>query len=299
VKLRILGSAAGGGCPQWNCCCAVCALYWQGDPRVRRRTQSSVAASADGRDWALLNCSPDIREQIGANPVLHPREGLRHSPVKAVILTNADVDHIGGLISLREQHAFTVWASDKVLEQIGANPIFAALNRDIVSFKTMETGKGFEALPGLRITAFDVPGKVPLYREEELGFAVSRNGDTLGLHIEAGGKRACHVPGCGDIDDRLKSDLLGLDLLLFDGTLWKDDEMIVSGTGTKTGRRMGHVPVSGADGSMALLAAVDVPRRYFIHLNNTNPLLIDGSAERREAEAIGWRVSDDGMEFEL
>ncbi|MFN0194168.1 MAG: pyrroloquinoline quinone biosynthesis protein PqqB [Aestuariivirga sp.] len=299
MKLRVLGSAAGGGYPQWNCRCAVCGLYWQGDSRVHRRTQSSIVASSNGQDWALFNCSPDIREQIGANPVLHPREGLRHSPIKAVILTNADVDHIGGLISLREQNAFTVWASAKVLDQIDANPIFAALNRDIVVFKTMETGKSFEATPKLRITAFEVPGKVPLYREAEQGFAVSRNGDTLGLHIETDGKRACYVPGCGEIDERLKSDLKGAELLLFDGTLWKDDEMITSGTGTKTGKRMGHVPVSGADGSMAQLQSIDVPRRYFIHMNNTNPLLIDDSPERREAEAAGWLVSDDCQEITL
>jgi pyrroloquinoline quinone biosynthesis protein B len=219
--------------------------------------------------------------------------------VKAVILTNADVDHIGGLLSLREQHAFTIWASARVIAQIEANPIFAALNREFVTFTAIEAGKSFEALPGLRITAFEVPGKVPLYRETEEGFAVSRNGDTLGLHIEAGSKRASYVPGCGDIDDRLRADLNGTDVLLFDGTLWKDDEMIASGTGTKTGRRMGHVPVSGPDGSMALLARAGIARRYFIHLNNTNPLLVDGSPERREAEAAGWLVADDGLEINL
>jgi pyrroloquinoline quinone biosynthesis protein B len=297
MKLRILGSAAGGGYPQWNCRCAICALHWQGDARVHRRTQSSIAASVDGQDWAIFNCSPDIREQISANRVLQPRGGLRHSPVKAVILTNADVDHIGGLISLRESQAFTVWASSKVIVQINANPLFNALNRDIVSFKAMT--ETFEPLPGLNVTVFDVPGKVPLYREAELGHAVSRKGDTFGLHVQAGGKRASYVPGCGDIDERLKSDLSATDLLLFDGTLWTDDEMITSGTGTKTGRRMGHVPVSGADGSMVQLVSLKIAQRFFIHMNNTNPLLVDGSPERLEAEAQGWRVSDDGMEFAL
>jgi pyrroloquinoline quinone biosynthesis protein B len=297
MKLHILGSAAGGGYPQWNCNCTVCALQWQGDPRVHRRTQSSVAASVDGKDWVVFNCSPDIREQIAANTILHPRDGLRHSPIKAVVLTNADVDHIGGLISLRESHPFTVWASAKVIEQINANPLFNALNRDIVTFKTMPTD--FEPLPGLKVSVFDVPGKVPLYRETELGHAVSRGGDTLGLHIQSSSKRASYVPGCGDIDDRLKSDLSQTDILLFDGTLWTDDEMITSGTGQKTGRRMGHVPVSGADGSMALLASLSVKRRWFVHMNNTNPLLIDGSLERKEAERNGWYVSDDGLEIAL
>jgi pyrroloquinoline quinone biosynthesis protein B len=294
--LRILGSAAGGGYPQWNCRCAVCALHWQGDPRVHRRTQSSIALSVDGRDWVVVNCSPDIREQIATTPILHP-QSLRHSPIKSVILTNADVDHIGGLISLREAHAFTVWAGTKVLHQINANPLFNALNRDIVTFKTITSQ--FEPLPGLTVSTFDVPGKVPLYREAELGHAVSRAGDTAGLHIEANGKRVSYVPGCGEIDAGLKSDLSTTDLLLFDGTLWTDDEMITSGTGVKTGKRMGHVPVSGADGSMALLSDLAARQRAFIHLNNTNPLLIDGSPERLDAEAKGWIVGDDGMEFTL
>jgi pyrroloquinoline quinone biosynthesis protein B len=297
MKLRILGSAAGGGYPQWNCRCAVCALHWGGDPRVHRRTQSSIIVSVDGKDWAIFNCSPDIREQIATHSVLHPREGLRHSPITSVVLTNADVDHIGGLITLRESHPFTVWASAKVIEQINANPIFNALNRDIVKFKIMPTD--FDPLAGLRVTVFDVPGKVPLYREAEWGHAVSRSGDTLGLHIQCGKKRVSYVPGCGAIDERLKSDLSETDLLLFDGTLWTDDEMITSGTGQKTGRRMGHVPVSGVDGSMALLAELQVKQRYFIHMNNTNPLLIEGSPQRKNAEAQGWQVSDDGMEMVL
>jgi pyrroloquinoline quinone biosynthesis protein B len=296
MKLRILGSAAGGGYPQWNCCCPVCALHWQGDPRVHRRTQSSIALSVDGTDWAIVNCSPDIREQITTNPALHPR-GLRHSPIKTVILTNADVDHIGGLISLRESQPLIVWASQKVLHQINTNPLFNALNRDIVTFKTITPD--FEPLPGLKLTTLEVPGKVPLYREAEQGHAVSRAGDTLGLHIEANGKRATYVPGCGDIDARLKSDLSTTDLLLFDGTLWTDDEMITSGTGVKTGRRMGHVPVAGADGSMALLSELATKQRVFVHMNNTNPLLVDSSPERLEAEAKGWTVGDDGMEFVL
>jgi pyrroloquinoline quinone biosynthesis protein B len=213
------------------------------------------------------------------------------------VLTNGDIDHLGGLLSLREAQRFSVWASERVLHQINSNPVFAVLNRDLVSFKVIPWGRRFSPAAGLEIMAFEVPGKVPLYREGEAGHEVSRDGNTVGLHVRSEGRMLSYVPGCGDIDDKLMDDLAATDTLLFDGTLYTDDEMIQSGTGSKTGRRMGHVPVSGPDGSIARLASLPAKARYFVHMNNTNPMLIVGSPERKAAEAKGWIVPLDGMEI--
>lgn len=297
MKALILGSAAGGGSPQWNCLCPVCALFWNGDGRVNRRTQSSIGVSVDDSNWVLINCSPDIREQIGAIKALQPKSGKRHSPITSVVLTNGDIDHIGGLINLREAHAFSVWASAAVIDQINANPIFGVLNRSLVSFHTIKPNVLFSPVAGLDMMAFDVPGKVPLYREEMGTPEVSRNGNTIGMHIRHQGRTLSYVPGCGDIDTQLLEDLRNTDTLLFDGTLWTDDEMIRTQTGIKTGRRMGHVPVSGSDGTMAQLQALGAKNKIFVHLNNTNPLLIDNSPEQIAARAQGWTVAHDGMEI--
>lgn len=272
-------------------------MFWKGDPRVQRRTQSSITVSADNSNWVLINCSPDIREQIAANPVLQPKSGTRHSPIVAVVLTNADIDHIGGLINLREGHAFTIWAAAKVIDQINANPIFGVLNRDVVKFRILEPIVAFSPTHGLVMQAFNVPGKIPLYREATGKPEVSRNGNTIGMHMRHDGYCLSYVPGCGDIDAQLLRDLRDTDALLFDGTLWSDDEMIRTQTGMKTGRRMGHVPVSGADGSMSGLKSLVATRRYFVHLNNTNPLLIENSPEQLSARQLGWVVSHDGMEI--
>jgi pyrroloquinoline quinone biosynthesis protein B len=297
VKTLILGAAAGGGSPQWNCLCPVCVLFWNGDLRVRRRTQSSIAVSADSSNWVLINCSPDIREQIGAVKTLQPKGSTRHSPIVSVVLTNGDIDHIGGLINLREAHGFTIWAPAPVIDQINANPIFGVLNRALVSFQTIEPNVSFSPVAGLEMTAFDVPGKVPLYREGQGTPEVSRNGNTIGMHARHNGRTLSYVPGCGDIDRQLLEDLRDTDTLLFDGTLWTDDEMIRTQTGMKTGRRMGHVPVSGDDGSMAQLRSLQANQKVFVHLNNTNPLLVDNSSEQIAAREQGWIVAHDGMEI--
>jgi pyrroloquinoline quinone biosynthesis protein B len=298
MKVIVLGSAAGGGYPQWNCGCPVCSLFWAGDARVHRRTQSSVALSVDGERWALLNCSPDIREQIGITLALQPKS-LRNSPITDVVLTNADIDHIAGLLTLREMQPLTIWASFKVQAHLKTNSVFSVLNTAVVNFQTIETGTAFSPFNGLEIEAFDVPGKVPLYQEAASGHAVSRNGNTIGIHVRSNNKQLSYVPGCGDIDAQLLDDLEFSDALMFDGTLYNDDEMIRSGTGQKTGRRMGHVPISGERGSIKALETLNAKTRYFVHMNNTNPLLIDASPEREHAEAAGWTVSHDGLEITL
>jgi pyrroloquinoline quinone biosynthesis protein B len=299
MKIIILGSAAGGGYPQWNCACDVCALFWASDPRVLRRTQSSVAVSPDGQDWLLLNCSPDIREQIAQTKALHPKSAPRHSPITQVLLTNADIDHIAGLLSLRESQPFTLWASDKTHAHLAANSVFTVLQEVLVPRQVLETGKPISPLAELSVIAFEVPGKVPLFQEQASGHAVSRDGNTIGVHIDHHGHRLSYVPGCGAIDAQLLSDLSRTEVLLFDGTLWRDDEMITSGTGTKTGRRMGHVPISGPDGAMKALETLKLSQRYFVHMNNTNPVLVKGAEERQMVEAMGWRVSHDGLEIML
>jgi pyrroloquinoline quinone biosynthesis protein B len=298
LRLIILGSAAGGGYPQWNCRCAVCDLYWSSDSRVRRRTQSSIAVSADGERWALLNCSPDVREQIAATPALHPKRRPRHSPITSVVLTNGDADHVGGLLTLREQAEFELLATGAVLSIIDGNPIFHVLHPSLVRRRQVEAGKAQVLVNGVTIEPFLVPGKVPLYLERETPRIDMRSDYTIGLKLWTdSARKAVYIPGCGLIDDELRGEVECAAVLLFDGTLWQDDELMRAGVGTKSGRRMGHVPVSGADGSMAGLKETSCGRKIFIHLNNTNPLIVDGSPERLSAQAAGWEVSPDGMEF--
>ncbi len=277
----------------------VCSLFWNGDPRVRRRTQSSIAVSVDGASWVLLNCSPDIREQIGVVQQLQPKGRPRHSPIVAVVVTNGDIDHIGGLLSLRESHVFTIWASASVIKLIEENPAFAVLNRQYVTFKTISDRETFSPIAGLQVDTFIVPGKVPLYREVPGKHVIDRSGTTVGLRLHDGQGTMCYVPGCGEIDAQLLHELDQTDVLFFDGTLWTDQEMIENQTGQKTGRRMGHIPVSGSDGSVSLLSSLRVDKRIFIHLNNTNPLLIDGSTEQALALKQGWLVAYDGLAIEI
>lgn len=301
VRLRaiVLGSAAGGGVPQWNCRCRVCRLAWAGDPRVAPRTQSSLAVSADGSTWLLLNASPDIREQIRAVPALHPRDGLRHSPIAAVLVTNGDVDHVTGLLGLRERQAFDLYGTDATLATLADNRIFAVMAEDCVARRAITLGTRFEPLPGLAVELFAVPGKVPLWLEDE-HLSIGKAGEsTVGATIEAGGARLVYIPGCAEVTDAVRARIDGADALLFDGTLFADDEMIREGLGAKTGRRMGHVSMSGPGGSVARLADLAVGRRVFVHVNNTNPALIEGSPERRVVEAAGWEVSRDGLELNL
>jgi pyrroloquinoline quinone biosynthesis protein B len=302
VHLIVIGSAAGGGFPQWNCRCPTCSLAWAGDPRVSPRTQSSLAVSADGRDWTLVNASPDLRQQILATPALHPRQGAgdasRHSPIGAVVLTNGDVDHVAGLLSLRERQPFALHASPSLHAMLDSDPVFAVLDRGFVSRHPLAMGEA-NAVGGLAVTPFAVPGKVPLFLEAG-DVEVGRETDmTVGLDIRANGRRAVHVPGCAAVTPALLDRVRGADLLLFDGTTYTDDEMPRLGLSPKTAARMGHVAMSGPGGSLETLAGAEVGARVYVHVNNTNPALVEGSAERRAVEAAGWRVAHDGMEFAL
>jgi pyrroloquinoline quinone biosynthesis protein B len=301
VKLIVLGSAAGGGVPQWNCRCPVCRLAWEGDPRVRPRTQSGLAVSADGERWILLNASPDLRQQILATPALHPKAGLRHSPITAVILTNGELDHVAGLLSLRERQGFRLHATPAIHKALAGNAFFQALDQDLVERRPLELDAPLDLL-GLRFVPFVVPGKVPLYQEGPAGAGIQPEAEgehVLGLEIQAGGRRCLYVPNCARITPDLCRRLEGADLLFFDGTTFQDDEMVRLGLSSKTAARMGHVAMDGADGSLAGLARVRTGRRIFLHLNNSNPVLVEGSAEWARVTAAGWELAHDGMELTL
>jgi pyrroloquinoline quinone biosynthesis protein B len=294
----VLGAAAGGGYPQWNCRCPVCRLAWEGDGRVRFCTQASVAVSADGAYWVLLNASPDLRAQLNATRALHPRDGLRHSPIDAVVLTGAEIDQIAGLLNLRERQAFALYGTPESLASLAANPMFDALAADVVARHTVPAGTPFRPAPGLTAELFTVPGKVPLYLERGEPEVGAETGANVGVEIAAGRARLAYVPGAAAMTPALRARLARADAVLFDGTLFTDDEMIRSGTGPKTGRRMGHMPIDGEDGSLAALAGLP-GRRIYIHINNTNPIHVAGSPERRKVEAAGWEVAADGMEIVL
>jgi pyrroloquinoline quinone biosynthesis protein B len=294
----VLGAAAGGGFPQWNCGCAVCRLAWAGDRRVKSRTQASLAVSADGEHWTLLNASPDLRAQVQATSSLWPRGALRGSPISAVVLTGAEVDQTAGLLTLRERQAFTLCATADTLAALDANPIFGVLAGDVVTRQAAVLGKPF-VLPGdLRVELFAVPGKVALYLEGDNPALAAESGANVGVEIASGAKRIVYVPGAAGITADMRERFARADVVLFDGTLFTDDEMIASGTGSKTGRRMGHMPLDGEGGTLAALAGFKA-RRILTHINNTNPILVEGSAQRRKVEHAGFEVAEDGMEIVL
>jgi len=307
LRILVLGAAAGGGFPQWNSNSVACNRARQ--ERALVRTQSSLAISADGEHWYLLNASPDLRQQIYDNRPLHPRAGLRHSPIAGVVLTNADVDHIAGLLNLRESAPLTLYASRRVLDTLAANSIFNVLNPEFVERIEIVLERPFaprakDGTPaGLEIEAFAVPGKVALYLEDATAGPAfgTQEGDTVGLRIRAtdSGREFFYIPGCAALPAELAARLRGAALVFFDGTLYRDDEMIRCGEGVKTGARMGHMSMSGDEGAIAAFADLGVARRVFIHINNTNPTLLPDSAERRAVEAAGWEIAHDGMEVTL
>lgn len=292
-RARILGAAAGGGLPQWNCGCENCRLARAGT--IPAQTQSSLAVSANGTDWAILNASPDIRDQLARTPELHPT-GLRDMPLHSVLLTNGDIDHVAGLLTLREMQPFTLYATAGIHDVLAENPIFSALNPSVVTRETVALEKPAEIAPGLTATLFPVPGKVPLYMEGETVETDLVGEQTVGVELKAGGQTAYYIPGCALLNDALRARLAGASLLFFDGTLWRDDEMVQAGLGNKTGKRMGHMSMSGDDGSIAAFGEMDIGRKVFVHMNNTNPVLRPDSEERRAAENAGWTIGQDGME---
>ncbi|MDP6353299.1 MAG: pyrroloquinoline quinone biosynthesis protein PqqB [Alphaproteobacteria bacterium] len=309
MKIRVLGAAAGGGFPQWNCNHPNSRRARERDPAAQQRTQSSIAVSSDGDHWFLFNASPDLRHQIIANDILHPKRDLRHSPIQGAVLTNADVDHIAGLLHLRESHPLRIYGTRRVLEVLKGNPVFNVLNPKFVARTVMPLDEPIELTgpddtpSGIVVVPFAVPGKVALWLEDAAmgpNFGTVEE-DTVALEVRDtdGATKFFYVPGCASMPEALTERLRGAPMVLFDGTLWRDDEMIIANVGVKTGNRMGHMSLSGDDGTIAAFENLDVARKVFIHINTTNPVLLDDSPERAKANAAGWEVSYDGMEIAL
>ena len=294
----VLGAAAGGGFPQWNCRCPTCRLAWEGDARVRPRTQASLAVSADGESWLLINASPDLSQQLRQSKALHPRSATRGSPIETVILTGAEIDQVAGLLCLREREPFGICATAATLAALADNPMFGVLAPDLARRQAIAPGTSLALAGGLSAQLFTVPGKVPLYLEGEDPETASETAANVGIELAAADARISYVPGAAAVTPGMMQRLARADVVFFDGALFRDDEMIATGTGTKTGRRMGHMPIDGEDGSLRALAGI-AGRRIYVHINNTNPILVEGSPERLQVERAGWEVAEDGMEIVL
>jgi pyrroloquinoline quinone biosynthesis protein B len=307
MRVHILGSGAGGGFPQWNCNCRNCAGLRQGTIHARARTQSSIAVTSDGTGWYIANASPDIRWQIENFSGLHPRNTPRDTPIQAVLLTNADIDHVAGLLSLRESQPLRIYATETVRGWVvGSNAIFRVLNvaPGQCRWESIELSKPSRALigvdgrpSGLRYEAFAVPGKPPTY----LGLSAGPDEATIGVKFidEKNGRSLAYIPGIQEVDGCLEGILAGCDCIVFDGTCWSDIEMIEQGVGSKTARTMGHMPIGGPEGSLAAMRRFADKRRIYIHVNNTNPILDEDSAARRQVETAGWEIAFDGMDFDV
>jgi pyrroloquinoline quinone biosynthesis protein B len=269
------------------------------------RTQESVAVSADGDVWFLLNASPEIRSQIESFPPLHPR-APRHSPVAGIVLTNGDLDHCLGLLSLRESHPLTVYATDPVRRGFTeGNVLYRTLQRfpEQVTWRVLKPGHEEEMTSdgrptGLALSPVAVPGKLPIHLE---GLQSPDPADNVALRIRESrtGRTLVYAPAVGAVTPAVRAALNGADCLFFDGTFWSSDELPTQGLGTKRAEDMAHIPVGGPQGSVAALRDISRARRIFIHINNTNPLLREDGPERQTVVREGWEVAYDGMEVVL
>lgn len=309
MYVEILGSAAGGGFPQWNCNCHNCRLLRDGVLAGKPRLQTQVAVSQTPNSWFLLNASPDLRTQIERTAVLHPQGKGRNSPIDGVLLTGADIDQIAGLLSLREWHRFSLYCAPsirRILEE--DNSIFHMLARrpNQLSWHAITPEKSFPLLDpagtnsGIGCTVFPLGGRYPAYVVPRRSFDLKPDEAQLGVILESpSGGRLAYLPAVRDISPSLLERLALVDLMLFDGTFWSDNELIEFESSGSSAREMGHTPVSGANGSLEKLAGLRRPRKVFIHLNNTNPMLDELSMPYREVREAGWEVAQDGDQFEL
>lgn len=305
MRIRVLGSAAGGGFPQWNCGCRNCRGARDGRIKAVPRTQESVAVSAGGVDWFLLNASPEIRRQIEDFPPLHPRSE-RHSPITGILLTNGDLDHCLGLLSLRESQPLTIYATEGVRRGFTeGNVLYRTLERleGQVTWRNLPLGReqtldGAVQTGALTVEALAVPGKAPIHLER---VRPGEPEDNVALRIRetSTGRTLTYASAVGRITPAVCAALAGADGVFFDGTFWSEDELIAGGLGTKRAEEMAHVPVGDPGGSLERLRDLRVARKIYIHVNNTNPMLREDSPERAMVEAAGWQVAWDGMEIEL
>jgi pyrroloquinoline quinone biosynthesis protein B len=331
MRVKILGSAAGGGFPQWNCACPNCRALRAGTLRGKTRTQAQVAISPDLQtnaaspaSWFLLGASPDLRAQIEATPELHPQpagNSPRHSPIAGVVLLNADIDHTLGLLLLRELQPLRVYATSSVRRILTEdNSMFHMLQRipDQVTWIDFKPGAAFSLCApsgedsGLRCRALSLGTHYPAYVSDQRRSELNPSEASLGLMVEApSGKRLAYMPAIPCLGDSPLQELESCDVIFFDGTFWSDDELIrIQGSG-QTARQMGHVPisspasspvsppVSSAEGSLAKLAQLRRPRKIYVHVNNTNPMLNEDGPEHRQVREAGWEIAEDGWQFDL
>lgn len=307
MRVKVLGSAAGGGFPQWNCGCSNCRRFRLGALRAKARSQAQLAVSADGGHWFLLGASPDLRYQIEACPELQPQHAGRNSPIAGVLLTGADLDHALGLLLLREWQRLSVYSTATVRRALlESNTIFRLLERmpGQIGWTDMTPDQSFDltapdgAASGIAARLVALPGSLPAYAGNDGGLSASGAVSAVILRAPSGQELA-YVPGLPDAGAALLAQLSGCDTILVDGTFWTDDELVrVEGFG-KRARDIGHLPVSGADGSLAKLAGLPARRKIYIHVNNTNPMLDEDSAEHRLVRDAGWEIAFDGMDLDL
>lgn len=309
MRVKILGSAAGGGFPQWNCACRNCGDLRAGTFHGKARTQAQLAVSADTSSWFLLGASPDLRAQIEGTPELHPREGVRQSPIAGAVLANADIDHVLGLLLLRELQPLRVYTTDSVHRILTEdNSMFGMLQRvpAQISWASIVPGTIFRLQnsigedSGLSCRALSLGTHYPAYVAPDRQSKLKLGEASLGLIVEApSGKRLAYMPAVPQINSALLREFESADVLLLDGTFWDDDELIrVQGSG-QTARQMGHVPVSFEDGSLSSLAELRRPRKIYVHINNTNPMLDEAGPEYRQMRESGWEIAEDGWQFDL
>lgn len=307
MLVRVLGSAAGGGFPQWNCACVNCRGVRKGLIAASPRMQESICLSADDGDWFLVNASPDIRSQIESFGRLHPRQS-RATPIQAIFLTNGDLDHCLGLLSLRENHRLVIYATESVHRGFTeGNVLYRTLQRfaDQVTWRTLRLGVEEPVLradgspSGLTVKAVPVPGKPPIHLE---GLVSSGDPDlNVGLRFRqsTNGRVLAYFSAVGRITPSVIEGLEGADCVMFDGTFWSSDELSAPGFLEKSAEDLAHWPVGGPEGSLSMLSKIATVRRVFVHINNTNPMLREDSHERKLVEAAGWGVAWDGMEITL
>lgn len=302
MLLRLLGTAAGGGLPQWNCACNNCREA-RSNPQ-HTKDQSQLAVSADGDHWLLINASPDLRQQLYRSPYLHPlpENGLRNTPVMGVVLTSADLDHILGLLLMREFTPVSIYATESVLAVLDSNPFFSMLRRVPGQQRTqvLHHGTTIEPVPGLKITPVELPGSFPMHVPQSMRSDLDLREMTLGLIFEsASGKRAAYLPALPSLTPELQRLIATCDVLMVDGTLWSEGELQRLQAGTPSATEMGHMPVGGDAGSLAALAELSHVRRIYTHINNSNPILDERSVQRAAVLEAGFEIGYDGMDIEL
>ena len=300
--LRVLGAGAGGGFPQWNCACPCCRAVRDGSRPATPRTQSSIAVSADRSTWFLVNASPDLRAQIEASPALQPRSG-RESPIAAVLLTDAELDHTMGLLLLREGPGITLHATDASIETLrdgtGFLPTLERYTR--VEQRPVVPGEIVTLDGHLTYRAFDVPTVKKARFGRSSTDVAADEGRVVGYRLTdtVSGRVAVYLPGVQEVTPAVHDELAAADVVLVDGTTWTDDEMISLGLASKTARDMGHLAVGGPDGSLEVLAGLPAERRIYVHINNTNPMLLEDSPEHATVTARGVEIAVDGLEVEV